>query len=928
MKRLCALVSTILLVQACSDAPTITEQTKREAATSGYQASVQQTSLLDALRCVRLLAAQTVVAGEVCIINDQSDLKVQYRAMDGWTLTTTHLAVAMSSNDLPQTTSGNPQVGKFPYSSSHPQSTTVVTHEVSLSAVGATPGGAVILAAHADVIDASGTAEGAWAEGTQFSDSNWAMHLAYTLSEDVGDAAFIGPPGGTLRGPPDGDLEGVTLEIPPGAFEEPELVLLSPATGTEIRNAVSASPIAGFSIIGPVVDIQSTRDTLLAPATLQLPLNGALLPSEAPVGDAYVVAASNQGGIPELVTVDPFEEIPTSGLDPVSSNFRVPIRHFTLYAPFITSPADLASLGVSVDLGCSAAVPATLLGLQAFIPDTAKLAKDTEGLCRSSLWRDADCVLAPRSGGLSDVNGLVIHSTASPDTRAEPEGTIQLIGGALFSGLAPTFDGGQGFQAHYYIDRHPDILAIVPDDVTLTAGGPPATLTAEGRARVYRLVNDNFIANHVKNTAIVFNNRTWPLTNASTIGIELLQHFDPVSSNTNSPPISAAQEASLRELLRVLRRNVWPTPLPIAFHKNIQENKSDPLHFGPGDIDNLGTCSSPGPPVPVGPTAEFSHSEFSFDIEWESTADPDVLTIGENSDGTIMVTPGSKAGTAELSATVTFNRDCGLPSGNNRAGCEGSQPATLMATATVRVDAESDPDDGDDRDRFVRISPSTLRTMVPLIPEAQVTVVDGGGAPVPDATLQWWIEDISGQAPVMRFESTPPSTDAHGKAIGTLRAENLGTARLSVATEAEGVLHTATAEFEVVPHLITIEPLETQAVGTLTATSIGTLILQCDYPAVLKVDPDTPEGVGFRTTGATALWDDGVPWSTSAAPQSYRFSTWAPGSVNAITLMATALRFGSTTELGFDYTQFAGPFLDQGKELLSPIRFDLRCDAP
>lgn len=64
---------------------------------------------------VCLIAGQIYDAGEVIITNDENYLYVEIILYDGWELLDSHVAVADSLDGIPQTESGNPKVGQFPY---------------------------------------------------------------------------------------------------------------------------------------------------------------------------------------------------------------------------------------------------------------------------------------------------------------------------------------------------------------------------------------------------------------------------------------------------------------------------------------------------------------------------------------------------------------------------------------------------------------------------------------------------------------------------------------------------------------------------------------------------------------------------------------------------------------------------------------------
>jgi len=69
---------------------------------------------------IDLLAGQTLNVGEVKVWNDTENLYVKYVIDDtDWCLTETHLHVATSIGDIPQTKKGNPKPGQFEYKEKH-----------------------------------------------------------------------------------------------------------------------------------------------------------------------------------------------------------------------------------------------------------------------------------------------------------------------------------------------------------------------------------------------------------------------------------------------------------------------------------------------------------------------------------------------------------------------------------------------------------------------------------------------------------------------------------------------------------------------------------------------------------------------------------------------------------------------------------------
>ncbi len=77
------------------------------------KSSAQQTTCEDA-KIVTLIAGQHIDAGTVTVTNDEENLYVTYQTNDDWSISETHLYVG-PEEDIPQTRSGNPKIGHFPY---------------------------------------------------------------------------------------------------------------------------------------------------------------------------------------------------------------------------------------------------------------------------------------------------------------------------------------------------------------------------------------------------------------------------------------------------------------------------------------------------------------------------------------------------------------------------------------------------------------------------------------------------------------------------------------------------------------------------------------------------------------------------------------------------------------------------------------------
>jgi hypothetical protein len=96
-----------------------------------------------------------MLVGTVFVCNDGDSLTVTYdTSSSGWPITETHLAVGAKVSDIPQTKTGNPIPGQFPYSSYHDPAVTSVTYDIPYTAAVGDP---VIIAAHGVVWDPAST---------------------------------------------------------------------------------------------------------------------------------------------------------------------------------------------------------------------------------------------------------------------------------------------------------------------------------------------------------------------------------------------------------------------------------------------------------------------------------------------------------------------------------------------------------------------------------------------------------------------------------------------------------------------------------------------------------------------------------------------------------------------------------------------------
>ena len=126
-----------------------------------------------------LVAGQNEVVGTVSVSNDNLNIYVTYTITDvEWAITETHVHVATSIDDIPQTKSGNPKVGQFASSSEHDPGVTTVTNTIPLG--GMTDW--VVIAAHAVVYKpgCDPQEETAWAISERFCNGfYWASSIPF-----------------------------------------------------------------------------------------------------------------------------------------------------------------------------------------------------------------------------------------------------------------------------------------------------------------------------------------------------------------------------------------------------------------------------------------------------------------------------------------------------------------------------------------------------------------------------------------------------------------------------------------------------------------------------------------------------------------------------------------------------------------------------
>ncbi|MNU99594.1 hypothetical protein D3C71_897360 [compost metagenome] len=125
-----------------------------------------------------LLAGQNIDAGNVTIYNTQDSLYIFVETSGNWRLTSTKIYVGTLAG-MPQTSTGNPKVGQFPYKKNFSPSATSSLTVISLSGLPA----CYIVAVHVDLQEVvNGTVvqtQTGWANGSPIPGNNWAMYANY-----------------------------------------------------------------------------------------------------------------------------------------------------------------------------------------------------------------------------------------------------------------------------------------------------------------------------------------------------------------------------------------------------------------------------------------------------------------------------------------------------------------------------------------------------------------------------------------------------------------------------------------------------------------------------------------------------------------------------------------------------------------------------
>lgn len=134
-----------------------------------------------------LYAGQDMDVGDVNVSYDNvtGELKVQFVVVtENWTLAETHVHVATSLEDIPQTKKGNPIPGHFDYSAEYVPADRITSDTFVIPVGALEEGDTIYVAAHAEVVELDGEDEiiqdeSAWGDGDDFEGANWATCIVF-----------------------------------------------------------------------------------------------------------------------------------------------------------------------------------------------------------------------------------------------------------------------------------------------------------------------------------------------------------------------------------------------------------------------------------------------------------------------------------------------------------------------------------------------------------------------------------------------------------------------------------------------------------------------------------------------------------------------------------------------------------------------------
>jgi hypothetical protein len=129
-------------------------------------------------------AGQNILVGSINVTNDDVNLYVTFNTEGAWQMSKTHLYVG-TLKGMPVNQSGNPQIGKFPYSTTFDPM--VISYTFTIPLVELPADDCLVVAAHAEVnkIGTDGQTletQTAWGDGIQIKNGgSWASYFYYCV---------------------------------------------------------------------------------------------------------------------------------------------------------------------------------------------------------------------------------------------------------------------------------------------------------------------------------------------------------------------------------------------------------------------------------------------------------------------------------------------------------------------------------------------------------------------------------------------------------------------------------------------------------------------------------------------------------------------------------------------------------------------------
>lgn len=121
---------------------------------------------------------------------------------------------------------------------------------------------------------------------------------------------------------PDGRF---VLQIPAGALSATTEIVVTQIADPSAFSAAIANMVFPGKLMGPVIAIQSTIDTLRVPAKLTIPYDPTLIPQGASVGELLVVRSCAAGQLEVLSGGDDIES-GVVGIDSLTATISTPSR--------------------------------------------------------------------------------------------------------------------------------------------------------------------------------------------------------------------------------------------------------------------------------------------------------------------------------------------------------------------------------------------------------------------------------------------------------------------------------------------------------------------------------------------------------------------------------------------------------------------------